>query len=113
ATMFQGMVALPLSLALTAVTPGPPRPELPGMDAASALLASGQMLALPVVAVLVARGHPTWVPMIMSTVLAIHFAPYSWLYGTPLYLAAGAVVAIAVAVHTAKGLRRGPEGSEQ
>jgi hypothetical protein len=47
-TVFQGMVALPLALALTAVGPGSPRPSMPGMDSLSILLSAGQLLGLPV-----------------------------------------------------------------
>lgn len=108
-TLFQGMVALPLALALTALTPGPPRPVLEGMQSLTILLSSGQLLALPVVIYLVVRQRYTPVPLAMVLVLIVHFAPYSWLYGTPLYLVMGAAVSIAAVA--AAGSTRGAEGA--
>ncbi|UJH70175.1 DUF7010 family protein [Ornithinimicrobium sp. INDO-MA30-4] len=54
-TLFQGMVALPLALLLTASTPGPDRPVMAGMEGVSVLLASGQLLGLPIVIYLTIR----------------------------------------------------------
>ncbi len=89
-TLFQGMLALPLALLLTAVTPGPDRPSMAGMDDVSVLLASGQLLGLPIVIHLVTRRRFTDVPRAMVIILVVHFAPYTWLYATPLYLVMGA-----------------------
>lgn len=97
-TLFQGMVAFPLAVGLTTLTPGSARPSLEGMDLLSALIGSGQLLALPLVIYLVATRRYTLVPLAMAIVTAVHFAPYSWLYATPLYLVMGAVVAIGVTV---------------
>lgn len=104
-TLFQGMVALPLALLLTAVTPGPDRPTMAGMDNLSVLLASGQLLGLPIVIYLVTRDRFTEVPRAMVLILVVHFAPYSWLYATPLYLAMGAVVSIAAVIADATAHR--------
>lgn len=98
ATLFQGMVALPVALGLTALTAGADRPTLEGMDMLSVLLSAGQLLALPLVILLVATRRYTLVPLVMVVVLVVHFAPYSWLYATPLYLVMGAAVAIGVTV---------------
>lgn len=97
-TLFQGMVALPLALTLTAITPGPVRPILAGMDNLSVLLSVGQLLGLPIVIYLVARSRFTRVPLAMVILLVVHFAPYSWLYATPLYFVMGAAVAIAAVI---------------
>lgn len=94
ATLFQGMVALPVALGLTALTAGADRPALEGMDMLSVLLSAGQLLALPLVILLVAKRRYTQVPLAMAIVLVVHFAPYSWLYATPLYLVMGAAVSI-------------------
>lgn len=94
ATLFQGMVALPVALGLTAVSARADRPELEGMNSLSVLLSAGQLLALPLVIFLVASRRYTLVPLAMAIVLVVHFAPYSWLYDTPLYLAMGAAVSI-------------------
>ncbi|MFK5645333.1 DUF7010 family protein [Ornithinimicrobium sp. LYQ121] len=111
ATLFQGMVAFPLALGFTALTPGPERPSLPGMDSLAILLSSGQLLALPLVIYLVARGRYTLVPFAMVIVLVVHFASYSWLYGTPLYLVMGAVVSLGAVVATASSHRSDADGS--
>lgn len=107
-TLFQGMVALPLALLLTAATQGPPRPTLPGLDNLSVVLACGQLLGLPMVAHLVARDRFTQVPSAMIILLVVHFAPYSWLYATPLYFAMGAAVSIAAVIVAATA----PRGAE-
>lgn len=104
-TLFQGMVALPLALALTAAGTGPARPSLPGLDSLPIVLSSGQLLALPVVVHLVATGRFTLVPLAMSVVLVVHFAPYSWLYATPLYLIMGGLLAMAAVLATASATR--------
>lgn len=98
ATLFQGMVALPVALALTELTAGPERPVLEGMEMLSILLASGQLLALPLVIYLVVRQRYTLVPLAMAIILVVHFAPYAWLYATALYLVMGGVVAVGVVV---------------
>lgn len=94
-TLLQGMVALPLALALTAVTPGPARPSLAGMDTLAVLLSAGQVLGLPVVIYLVASRRFALVPLAMVVLVAVHFAPCSWLYATPLYLVMGAAISVA------------------
>lgn len=114
-TLFQGMVALPLALVLTAATPGPARPSMAGMDQLSVLLASGQLLGLPIVIFLVARRRYGLVPLSMLILLVVHFAPYSWLYATPLYLVMGATLSVAAAVIAARaddGSGATPGGSE-
>lgn len=113
ATLFQGMLALPLAVGLTALTPGPPRPVLDGMESLTILLSSGQLLALPVVIYLVASKRYTTVPLAMVIVLVVHFAPYSWLYGTPLYLVMGAAVSVGAVIATARSTGDGDQGSEQ
>jgi hypothetical protein len=45
------------------------------------------------------------VPLAMVIVLVVHFAPYSWLYATPLYLVMGAAVAVGVTVMMSLGVR--------
>lgn len=104
-TLFQGVVAVPVALVLTALTPGPSRPSLAGMDDLSILLSSGQLVGLPVVVYLVVRERFALVPLAMVMLLAVHFAPYAWLYATPLYLVVGAVLSIAAVVAAASAQR--------
>lgn len=112
-TLFQGMVALPLALALTSATSGPARPMLPGMDYLSVLLASGQLLGLPIVIYLVSKSSFTSVPLAMVLLLVVHFAPYSWLYATPLYLVMGATLSIAAVVATSTAGRGERESRDE
>jgi hypothetical protein len=104
-TLFQGVVAIPLALVLTAVSQRAARPSMPGMDSLSILLSSGQLLALPVVMYLVATGRFTLVPLLMTILLVVHFAPYSWLYATNLYLVMGGLLAVAAVLATASAAR--------
>ena len=112
-TLFQGMVALPLSLVITAATPGPARPSMTGMDDVSVLLALGQVLALPIVIYLVVRQQLTVVPLAMAIMLVVHFAPYSWLYATPLYFVAGGAISVAAALAHASARRDHATGPER
>lgn len=104
-TLFQGMVALPLALALTAIGPGAPRPSMPGMDGLPIFLSAGQLLGLPVVIYVVATGRFTLVPLSMTILLVVHFAPYSWLYATPLYLVMGGILSVAAVIATASAAK--------
>ncbi len=97
-TLFQGMAALPVAILLTALTPGPPLPEMASMDALVILLASGQLLGLPIVIYLTVAKRYSLVPLAMALLVAVHFAPYSWLYDTPLYLAMGGAVSVGAVI---------------
>lgn len=111
ATLFQGMIALPVALGLTAASARGYRPALAGMESISVLLSMGQLLALPVVILLVAQRRYTLVPLAMVIMLVVHFAPYSWLYATPLYLVMGAIIAIGVTV--AMSVKSRPDQPDQ
>ena len=87
---------MPVALGLTALTAGADRPTLEGMNMLSVLLSAGQLLALPLVIFLISTHRYTLVPLAMAIILVVHFAPYSWLYATPLYLVMGATVAVGV-----------------
>lgn len=104
-TLFQGMAALPVAFLLTALSAGPPPPEMASMDALVILLASGQLLGLPIVIYLTVARRYSLVPLSMALLVAVHFAPYSWLYATPLYLVMGGAVSVGAVVATAIGDR--------
>ncbi|MDO5737319.1 MAG: hypothetical protein Q4P15_12680 [Propionibacteriaceae bacterium] len=104
-TLFQGLAALPVALLLTALTPGPATPTMPGLDTLVILLASGQLLGLPIVIYLTMAKRYTMVPLAMALLVAVHFAPYSWLYATPLYLVMGGLVSVGAAVAQSVGDR--------
>lgn len=111
-TLFQGLVSLPVALALTALAPGPPRPSAPTVDLLSVMLATGQLLGLPVVAYLVMSGRDVLVPLGMVALLVVHLAPYSWLYRTPLYVVVGAVVPLVAVTLMRRAEREGGPGAE-
>jgi len=104
-TLFQGVAALPVAILLTALTPGPPPPEMASMDSLVILLAAGQLLGLPIVIYLTVAVGYTLVPLAMALLVAVHFAPYSWLYATPLYLVMGGAVSVGAVVAMAVGGR--------
>lgn len=105
------MVALPAALALTLLAPGPPRPSDAALDSLAVTLATGQLLGLPVVIFLVLSGRYTLVPLGMAILLVVHFAPYSWLYGTPLNLVLGGAISLAAALVSHRAEREGGPGS--
>lgn len=110
AALFQGMVGLPLGLGLTAVAATAPRPQDALLGQLSLYLSMGQLLVLPLAIVLVVRSRYLWAVSLLALVLAVHFVPYAWLYGTPVYLVVGAVVAVgtAVLVGVDRGIRQVP-----
>ena len=110
AALFQGMVALPLALALTALAADGEAPRDPTMTALTIYLSMGQLLVLPLAVVLIRRSSFLMPAAVLAAVVAVHFVPYSWLYGTLLYAVLGAVIAIAVAVVVAQQGRWGSDG---
>lgn len=102
AALFQGMVALPLGLGLTEVFAAGARPDDPTMNALSIYLAMGQLLMLPLAILLIVRRHYLLAVAVLAVVLAVHFVPYSWLYGTPLFAVLGGVITVAVTVILAR-----------
>lgn len=102
AALLQGMVALPLGLGLTALFAAGERPDDPTMNALSIYLAMGQLLLLPLAVVLIVRRQFLLATAFQAVVVAVHFVPYSWLYGTPLFAVLGPVIAVAVAVVVAQ-----------
>jgi hypothetical protein len=109
-TLFQGAVALPVALALTVLTPGPPRPSLAELDSLSVIMATGQLLGLPVVIFFVISGRYTLVPLGMAAILVVHFAPYTWLYATLLYAVMGLAISLSAGILTRRAEREGGPG---
>lgn len=105
AALFQGMVGLPLGLALTAVAAQGARPEDQTLNALSVYLGSGQLLVLPLAVALVRARRHLLAVVVLAVVLAVHLVPYSWLYGTAAYLVVAVVVAVGTAVVVARSHR--------
>lgn len=102
AALFQGMVGLPVALALTALGADGEAPRDPTLTALSIYLAMGQLLVIPPVIVLIRRGTYVLAAALQAVVVAVHFVPYSWLYSTPVYVVGGLVIAVAVTVVLAR-----------
>lgn len=102
AALFQGMVALPLGLGLTEVFAAGDRPSDTTMNALSIYLAMGQLLVLPLAILLIVRRHYLVAVAVLAVVLAVHFVPYSWLYGTPVFAVLGGVITVGVTVVLAR-----------
>lgn len=98
-TLFQGMVALPVALSLSAgLGMFDERPGGALMTQLSLVVAMSQLLVLPLLIVLHARRNYAAIPLIFSLAGAVHFVPYAWLYQTPAYLVMSAVLALGLAV---------------
>lgn len=98
AALFQGMIALPLAFGLAALTAVGTRPVDPTMDMLSTYLATGQLMVLPLVIVLVMSRRYTMSAAILAVTTAVHFLPYTWLYQTPIYLVMAIVLAIVISM---------------
>lgn len=99
ATLFQGMVALPVALGISA-TLGMFN-ERPGgelITQLSMLVAMSQLLVLPFLIVLHSKKQYSIIPLLFALAGAIHFVPYAWIYQTPVYIAMAVVLAIGLAV---------------
>lgn len=101
AALFQGMVALPVAFGLTALTAVGTRPADPTMNMLSTYLATGQLMVLPFVIVLIVSRRYTMAVATLAATTAVHFLSYTWLYQTPVYL----VMAIVIAIVTATLIR--------
>lgn len=98
AMVFQGMVAAPVALGLTALAARGPTPEHAALESLSFYLLFGQMVVVPLVIVLLVRERYLTAAVAFTVVLAAHFVPYSWLYSTLLYAVLAVLLAAAVAV---------------
>lgn len=96
ATLFQGLVAFPLALGLSALIGaiGQTRPVDDAITQLSVLIGTSQLLGLPLLIYLVIKRHYALVPVVFATITAIHFVLYSWLYQTPLYIGMAVLIAL-------------------
>lgn len=102
-TLFQGMVALPIALGLTAwMTSVGPSGEIPAeFTQMTILVALSQQLGLPVVIYLIVQGRYLLTPFLFVSIVSMHFVMYSWIYQTPLYIVMAVALVIAATVITA------------
>lgn len=98
-TLFQGMVALPIALGVSAALGMfDDRPGGEMITQLSMLVAMSQLLILPLLIVLHAKKNYTAIPLLFALAGAIHFVPYAWLYQTPIYVIMSVVLAVALTV---------------
>lgn len=99
ATLFQGMVALPVALGVSAwLGMFEARPGAETITQLGVLISVSQLLVLPLLIVLTVRGRYTMVPLLFSLAGAVHFVPYAWLYQSLLYILLPIVLAVGLAV---------------
>lgn len=109
AMVFQGMVAVPVALGLTALAATGPSPGHPVLESLSLYLIFSQLVMIPLVVVLIVRERYLTAAVVFTIVLAAHFVPYSWLYDTFLYAVLAALIAASAAVVVARQDRWGAE----
>lgn len=103
ATLFQGLVALPVALGLSVAIGalGAERPVADEITQLSVLVAVSQLLGLPFLIHLVATARYTLVPFAFAAITSMHFVLYSWLYRTPAYIVMAVVISIGTLAVTA------------
>lgn len=99
ATLFQGMVALPAALGLSALIGaiGGERPVPDEITQLSVLVGTSQLLGLPFLIYLVVKHRYTLVPFAFAAITSMHFVLYSWLYQTPVYIVMAVVISLGTA----------------
>lgn len=110
-TLFQGMVALPAALGLSALIGalGRERPVADEITQLSVLVGTSQLLGLPFLIHLVVRHQYTLVPFAFAAITSMHFVLYSWLYQTPVYI----VMAVLISLGTATVMFTAPEAKRR
>ncbi len=99
-TLFQGMVAFPVALGLSALIGAidADRPVDDAITQLSILIGTSQLLGLPFLVYLVVKHRYTLLPYAFAAITAMHFVLYSWLYRTPIYIVMAVVIAIGTTV---------------
>ncbi|GAA4909521.1 DUF7010 family protein [Stackebrandtia albiflava] len=95
-TLFQGMVALPAALALSAAIGalGGDRPVTDEITQLSVLIGTSQLLGLPFLIYLTVRRRYALVPFAFAGITSMHFVLYSWLYQTPVYIVMAVLISL-------------------
>lgn len=110
ATLFQGLVALPVALGLSALigAVGQDRPVAEEITQLSLLVGTSQLLGLPFLIYLVVKQYYALVPLAFAGITSMHFVLYSWLYQTPIYIVMAVLVSLGTAtvMFTASEARR-------
>jgi len=99
ATLFQGMFALPVALFIMFMIGAfVNRPETGELDSLVIIIAMSQLLVLPLLIVMFRKQHYFLIPYVFSTVGAVHFLMYTWLYQTISYVIMPVLIVIAISI---------------
>lgn len=106
ATLFQGMIALPVALLLMNVIGAfEKRPAVEELNSLTIIISMSQLLVLPLLIVMFTKKQFTLIPFVFSVAGAIHFLMYTWLYQTYTYTIMAVLIAIVLAVIYDKGVK--------
>lgn len=104
ATLFQGMIALPVALLLmNVIGTFENRPAVEELNSLTIIIAMSQLLVLPLLIVMYTKKHFTLIPFVFSVAGAIHFLMYTWLYQTYAYTIMAVLIAVVLAIIYGKG----------
>lgn len=99
ATLFQGMLALPVALGIMYMIGAfTDRPDTSEIDGLVIIISMSQLLVLPLLIVMYRKQHYTLIPYLYSTVIAIHFLMFTWLYQILLYIIMPVMIVLAVSI---------------
>jgi hypothetical protein len=112
ATLFQGLLALPAALGLSALIGaiGQDRPVADEITQLSVLIGTSQLLGLPLLIVLVVRHQYHLVPLAFAAITSMHFILYAWLYRTPVYIVMALLISLGTMVVTLTAREESPSG---
>lgn len=99
ATLFQGMFALPIALLIMfMINAFENRPDTGDLNSLVIIIAMSQLLVLPLLIVMYRKQHYFLIPFIFSTVGAVHFLMYTWLYQTISYIIMPVLIVISISI---------------
>lgn len=99
-TLFQGMAAFPLAMALSYAIGAfdQDRPVEPTITQLSILVGTSQMLGIPLLIYLFVKKLFYLMPYVFAAICSMHFVLYSWLYQTPFYIIMAALISIGATI---------------
>lgn len=100
ATLFQGLVAFPAALGLSALigAVGQDRPVADEITQLSVLIGTSQLLGLPFLIYLLVKQQYALVPFAFAAITSMHFVLYTWLYQTPVYIGMAVLISVGATI---------------
>lgn len=99
ATLFQGMIALPIALFLMYLIGAfNNRPDTGIFNSLIIIIAMSQLLVLPLLISMFRKRHYTSIPFVFSSVAAVHFLMYTWMYQTFSYTLMAILIVISISI---------------